>query len=75
MRRLEKVGSRVSIANDGLQAVAMYKTTPESFDIVSCRQGKGRGEKGEGVEGKGRGGGRGREGRGEGEKDVDIGRY
>ena len=49
MRRLEKVGSRVSIANDGLQAVAMYKTTPESFDIVSCRQGKGegRGERGE----------------------------
>lgn len=35
MRRMEKVGSRVTVAADGLEAVELYKANPDSFDIVS----------------------------------------
>jgi hypothetical protein len=35
MRRMEKVGSRVTIAADGREAVELYKSNPDSFDIVS----------------------------------------
>ena len=38
MRRMEKVGSRVTIAGDGREAVELYRANPDLFDIVSKKQ-------------------------------------
>lgn len=35
MRRMEKVGSRVTIAGDGKEAVELYKANPDLYDVVS----------------------------------------
>lgn len=32
---MEKVGSRVTIAGDGREAVELYKASPDAYDIVS----------------------------------------
>lgn len=37
MRRMEKVGARVSVATDGLEAVNLYKANPDSYDVVSLQ--------------------------------------